>query len=204
MPASLRVWFEERGIRVGQVYATADVGAIAYETSAQDGLVVDEGCIVEIVRPGSNEPVTDGEVGEVVVTNLTSSTYPLIRFGTGDLSAVLAGQSPCGRTNMRIKGWMGRADQTTKVKGMFVHPGQINEVVKRFDEVIRGRLIVSNDDNRDSMTLQVEVIQGSEGLAFAIGETVQSVCKLRGGVEFVTPGSLANDGKVIDDIRTYE
>lgn len=204
LPPSVRDWFVARGITVGQVYATADLGAIAYETSAKEGLVVDEGVIVEIVRPGTNDPVAEGEVGEVVVTNLMSKSYPLIRFGTGDLSAVLAGQSPCGRTNMRIKGWMGRADQTTKVKGMFVHPGQINEVVKRFAEIKRGRLVVSNDDNRDAMTLQVEVENSSDDLAKAIGEQVQSVCKLRGAIEFVALGSLANDGKVIDDIRTYD
>ncbi len=201
LPPSVRDWFVARGITVGQVYATADLGAIAYETSAKEGLVVDEGVIVEIVRPGTNDPV---EVGEVIVTNLMSKSYPLIRFGTGDLSAVLVGQSPCGRTNMRIKGWMGRADQTTKIKGMFVHPGQINEVVKRFAEIKRGRLVVSNDDNRDAMTLQVEVESSSDDLAKAIGEQVQSVCKLRSAIEFVALGSLANDGKVIDDIRTYD
>jgi phenylacetate-CoA ligase len=204
LPPSVRDWFEGRGIKVGQVYATADIGAIAYESSAREGLIVDEGVLVEIVRPGTNDPVAEGEVGEVVVTNLTSQAYPLIRFGTGDLSAVLAGESPCGRSNMRIKGWMGRADQTTKVKGMFVHPGQVNQVVKSFDEIQKGRLVVSNADNRDAMTLQCEVENGSDDLATAIGETVQTICKLRGGIEFVTPGSLANDGKVIDDIRTYE
>jgi len=203
-PPSVRTWFAERGIECGQLYATADLGAIAYESVGQDGLIVDEGCIVEIVRPGTNEPVNEGEVGEVVVTNLTSAAYPLIRFGTGDLSAVLEGQSPCGRTNMRIKGWMGRADQTTKVKGMFVHPGQVNQVVKQFDQVQKGRLVVTNNDNRDAMTLQCEVDGGDDALAQAISEQVQTICKLRGGVEFVVPGSLANDGKVIDDIRTYE
>ncbi|MDV7339647.1 AMP-binding protein [Terasakiella sp. A23] len=204
LPPSLRDWFSARGMEVGQVYATADVGSIAYETPAREGLVIDENSIVEIVRPGTNDPVAEGEVGEVVVTNLTSKAYPLIRFGTGDLSAVLPGVSPCGRTNMRIKGWMGRADQRTKVKGMFVDPKQVDDVVKHFDEVIRGRMIVSSDDNRDAMTLQVEVDGGDDTLAKAIGEHVQAVCKLRGAVEFVTPGSLANDGKVIDDIRTYE
>jgi len=204
LPPSLRDWFTERGLVVGQVYATADVGSIAYETSAREGLVVDENSIVEIVRPGTNDPVDEGEVGEVVVTNLSSRTYPLIRFGTGDLSAVLAGDSPCGRTNMRIKGWMGRADQRTKVKGMFVDPKQVDAVVKLFDEIKRGRLVVSSDDNRDAMTLQVEVDQGNDDLAKAIGEQVQNICKLRGAIEFVSPGSLANDGKVIDDIRTYE
>ncbi|WP_135080673.1 AMP-binding protein [Terasakiella sp. SH-1] len=204
LPPSVRDWFVERGINVGQVYATADLGSIAYESSAKEGLIVDEGVLVEIVRPGTNDPVPDGEVGEVVVTNLTSKAYPLIRFGTGDLSAVLEGASPCGRNNMRIKGWMGRADQTTKIKGMFVHPGQVNQIVKQFDEIKKGRLVVSNDDNRDAMTLQCEVDQGSDDLAQAIGETVQTICKLRGMIEFVAPGSLINDGKVIDDIRTYE
>ncbi len=204
LPPSVRDWFEARGIKVGQVYATADIGAIAYESPAREGLIVDEGVLVEIVRPGTNDPVAEGEVGEVVVTNLTSHAYPLIRFGTGDLSAVLAGESPCGRKNMRIKGWMGRADQTTKVKGMFVHPGQVNQVVKSFDEIQKGRLVVTNADNRDAMTLQCEVENGTDDLAKAIGETVQTICKLRGGIEFVAPGSLANDGKVIDDIRTYE
>lgn len=204
LPPSVRDWFEGRDIKVGQVYATADVGAIAYESPAREGLIVDEGVLVEIVRPGTNDPVAEGEVGEVVVTNLTSQAYPLIRFGTGDLSAVLAGESPCGRKNMRIKGWMGRADQTTKVKGMFVHPGQVNQVVKSFEEIQKGRLVVTNADNRDAMTLQCEVENGTDDLAKAIGETVQTICKLRGGVEFVALGSLANDGKVIDDIRTYE
>jgi len=204
LPPSVRDWFEARGIKVGQVYATADIGAIAYESPAREGLIVDEGVLVEIVRPGTNDPVVEGEVGEVVVTNLTSQAYPLIRFGTGDLSAVLEGESPCGRKNMRIKGWMGRADQTTKVKGMFVHPGQVNQVVKSFDEIQKGRLVVTNADNRDAMTLQCEVENGTDDLAKAIGETVQTICKLRGGIEFVAPGSLANDGKVIDDIRTYE
>ncbi len=204
LPASVREWFKSRGIQLGQLYATADLGAIAYESPGQEGLIVDEGVLVEIVRPGTNDPVPDGEVGEVVVTNLISSAYPLVRFGTGDLSAVLAGESPCGRTNMRIKGWMGRADQTTKVKGMFVHPGQVNQVVKQFDEILKGRLVVTNEDNRDAMTLHCEVKDGSDQLANAIGEAVQTICKLRGVVEFVQPGSLANDGKVIDDVRTYD
>ncbi|SCA55578.1 Coenzyme F390 synthetase [Candidatus Terasakiella magnetica] len=204
LPPSVRDWFVERGINVGQVYATADLGSIAYESSAKEGLIVDEGVLVEIVRPGTNDPLPEGEVGEVVVTNLNSQAYPLIRFGTGDLSAVLEGASPCGRNNMRIKGWMGRADQTTKVKGMFVHPAQVNQVVKQFDQIEKGRLVVSNDDNRDAMTLQCEVSAGSDDLAKAIGESVQTICKLRGFIEFVEPGTLANDGKVIDDIRTYD
>jgi phenylacetate-CoA ligase len=204
LPPSVRDWFVARGIQVGQVYATADLGAIAYESLAGEGLIVDEGVLVEIVRPGTNDPVAIGEVGEVVVTNLNSQAYPLIRFGTGDLSAVLEGNSPCGRTNMRIKGWMGRADQTTKVKGMFVHPGQINQVVKAHTQIQKGRLVVSNDDNRDAMTLQCEVEAGNDDLIQAIAQSMQTICKLRGAVELVSLGSLANDGKVIDDIRSYK
>ncbi|MCB2101493.1 MAG: AMP-binding protein [Rhodobacterales bacterium] len=204
-PPALRQAWAERGLSVIQCYATADIGLIAYESPAAEGMIVDEGVIVEIVRPGTGEPVPDGEVGEVVVTTLTNREYPLIRFATGDLSAVLAGESPCGRTNMRIKGWMGRADQTTKVKGMFVHPGQVNQVVKRHDTVARGRLVVENPDNKDTMTLVCEVAGGgSDALAAAVAETVQAVCKVRGQVAFVEPGSLPNDGLVIEDKRVYE
>ncbi|MCW8951645.1 MAG: AMP-binding protein [Rhodospirillales bacterium] len=205
LPPSLRQQFADRGISVFQNYATADLGLIAYETPALEGMTIDEGVLVEIVRPGTGDPVAPGEVGEVVVTNLTSSDYPLIRFATGDLSAVLPGTSPCGRTNMRIKGWMGRADQTTKVKGMFVHPSQVNEVVKRHDAVTKARLVVDNKDNRDSMTLICEVAGGgNDELAAAIASDIQALCKVRGAVDFAEPGSLPNDGKVIDDIRTYE
>ena len=202
---SVRQMLAARGIQGYQCYATADLGLIAYETEAREGLVVDEGVIVEIVRPGSGDPVPEGEVGEVVVTTLTRE-YPLIRFATGDLSAVLPGASPCGRTNMRIKGWMGRADQTTKVKGMFVHPSQVNEVVKRHPEVLRGRLSVTHDTGKnDVMVLQVE-IDGTppEGLAARIAVTLREVCKLRGDVSFKLPGTLPNDGKVIEDLRKYE
>ncbi|HMN21359.1 MAG TPA: AMP-binding protein [Ottowia sp.] len=200
-PPSLRDWFAERGITAYQSYATADIGLIAYETLAREGLVLDEGVIVEIVRPGTGDPVGEGEVGELVVTVLNPD-YPLIRFGTGDLSAVLPGACPTGRTNVRIRGWMGRADQTTKVRGLFVHPGQVAEVVKRFPEVSRARLVVSGEMARDEMTLRVEC-PGAEGLAARIAEAVRDVTKLRCEVELVAPGSLPNDGKVIEDARSY-
>jgi phenylacetate-CoA ligase len=179
------------------------LGLIAYETEAREGLVLDEGVIVEIVRPGTGDPVAEGEVGELVVTSL-SATYPLIRFGTGDLSAVLPGHCPTGRTNTRIKGWMGRADQTTKIRGMFVHPKQVDDIVKRFPEVTRARLVVSGEMASDVMTLQVETASGTEGLAARIGETIRDVTKLRGTVELKQPGSLPNDGKVIEDARSYK
>ena len=202
-PPSLRDWFAERGITGYQCYATADLGLIAYETEAREGLVLDEGVIVEIVRPGTGDPVAPGEVGEVVVTTLNPD-YPLIRFGTGDLSALLEGPCPTGRTNARIKGWMGRADQTTKVRGMFVHPGQVAEIIKRFPEVARARLVVTGEMANDAMTLQVETACGGpDGLAAKIGEAVRDVTKLRGQVELVLPGTLPNDGKVIEDARSY-
>ena len=201
-PPSLRDWFAERGMTAYQSYATADVGLIAYETAARQGLVLDEGVIVEIVRPGTGDPVPEGEVGEVVVTVLNPD-YPLIRFGTGDLSAVLAGQCPTGRTNTRIKGWMGRADQTTKIRGMFVHPGQVAEIVRRFPGVGRARLVVSGAMANDQMTLRVEAAD-LPGLAERIADAVRDVTKLRGQIELVAPGSLPNDGKVIEDARSYE
>jgi phenylacetate-CoA ligase len=201
-PPSLRDWMAERGIAAYQCYATADLGLIAYETSAREGLVLDEGVIVEIVRPGTGDPVPEGEVGELVVTTLNTD-YPLIRFGTGDLSAVLPGQCPTGRTNTRIKGWMGRADQTTKVRGMFVHPGQVAEVVKRFPEVARARLVVTGEMANDQMGLQVEA-QASDALAQKIAEAVRDITKLRSSVSFVALGSLPNDGKVIEDARSYQ
>lgn len=203
LPPSLRSAINDLGISVRQCYATADVGLIAYESEAQEGMIVDEGVILEIVRPGTGEPVADGEVGEVVVTAFNDA-YPLIRFGTGDLSAIMRGQSPCGRTNIRIKGWMGRADQTAKVKGMFVHPSQVNAVIKRHPEIARARLVVQNDGRNDVMTLQCESSAQGSDLAEAISATIRDVCKLRGAVEFSAPGSLPNDGKVIDDQRTYE
>ena len=202
-PPSLRDWLAERGIAGYQCYATADLGLIAYETEAREGLVLDEGVIVEIVRPGTGDPVAEGEVGELVVTSLNRD-YPLIRFGTGDLSAVLPGHCPTGRTNTRIKGWMGRADQTTKVRGMFVHPAQIAEIARRFPEVIKARLVVSGEMANDRMTLKVETTSAPEGLAERISEAIRDVTKLRGAVELVAPGSLANDGKVIEDARSYE
>jgi phenylacetate-coenzyme A ligase PaaK-like adenylate-forming protein len=194
----------ERGIEVRQCYGTADVGLIAYESTPDAGLIIDEGVLVEIVRPGSNDPVSEGEVGEVVVTNL-SAEYPLIRFGTGDLSAVLPGPSPCGRTNMRIKGWMGRADQTAKVKGMFVHPSQVAAIAKRHPQVVRARLVIEHDDkSNDRMTLHCEVDGDAGELAAAVVDTIRDVTKLRGEVALVAPDSLANDGKVIDDQRKLD
>ena len=202
-PPSLRDWYLARGIDGYQCYATADLGLIAYETSAREGLVLDEGVIVEIVRPGTGDPVPEGEVGELVVTTLNPD-YPLIRFGTGDLSAILPGNCPTGRTNTRIKGWMGRADQTTKVRGMFVHPGQVAEIAKRFPEVIKARLVVSGEMANDSMTLKVETLNGAlDGLQARISEAIRDVTKLRGDVEFQMAGSLPNDGKVIEDARSY-
>ena len=203
LPPSLRAAIGERGVSVMQCYATADVGLIAYESPALEGMILDEGAIVEIVRPGTGDPVPDGEVGEVVVTPFNPD-YPLVRFATGDLSAVLPGASPCGRTNTRIRGWMGRADQTTKVRGMFVHPSQVAEVVRRHVEIVRARLVVTSAGNQDVMTLRCESGTGDPGLAGAVAATVRDVCKLRGEIEIVAPGSLANDGKVIEDARTYE
>ena len=205
-PPSLRDWMTERGVNAFQCYATADVGLIAYETSARQGLVIDEGVIVEIVRPGTGDPVPEGEVGELVITSLNPD-YPLIRFGTGDLSAILAGTCPTGRTNQRIKGWMGRADQTTKVRGMFVHPGQVAEVVKRFPAALRARLVVQGEMANDSMALHVETTaaHGAEAeLKAQIAEAIRDITKLRSDVHLVAPGTLANDGKVIEDARSYQ
>jgi phenylacetate-CoA ligase len=200
-PPALQKEIAAHGIPAVQCYATADLGLIAYESPAREGMILDEGIVVEIVRPGTGDPVSEGEVGEVVVTTLTPE-YPLIRFATGDLSAVLAGTSPCGRTNTRIKGWMGRADPTTKDKGMFVHPSQVAEAVKRHVEVLRARLIVSHDGHADVMTLHAEVPAGtSPALAARLGESLQSVTKLKGVVVLEAPGSLPNDGKVIEDTR---
>ena len=199
---SLRAEYKQRGIDTFQTYATADLGIIAYESPALEGMIVDEGAIVEIVRPGTGEPLPAGEVGEVVVTTFNRD-YPMIRLATGDLSAVLPGASPCGRTNMRIKGWMGRADQTTKVKGMFVHPEQIAELGKRHGELGRLRLVVARKGEQDTMTLRAEAAKADAGLQAKIAETLQAVTKLKGDVELVAPGSLPNDGKVIADERTY-
>ena len=202
-PPSLRDWMAERGVAGYQCYATADLGLIAYETSAREGLVLDEGVIVEIVRPGTGDPVAEGEVGELVITTLNAD-YPLIRFGTGDLSAVLPGACPTGRTNTRIKGWLGRADQTTKVRGMFVHLGQIASVVKRFPQVLKARLVVSGEMANDQMKLQVETTETAAGLSNQLAEVLREVTKLRGDVELVMPGTLPNDGKVIEDARSYK
>ncbi len=202
-PPSQREALAARGIQAYQAYATADLGLVAFETPAREGLVVDEDVLVEIVRPGTGDPVAPGEVGEVVVTSFNPD-YPLIRFGTGDLSAVLPGASPCGRTNMRIKGWLGRADQTTKVKGMFVHPGQVVAVLKRHPELGRGRLVVDNPEHADRMTLHCELDRPPAGFAEAVATSIRELTKLRGEVVFCAPGSLANDGRIIDDIRKYE
>ncbi|RMF35914.1 MAG: phenylacetate--CoA ligase family protein [Alphaproteobacteria bacterium] len=203
---SLRAEYAERGITCLQAYGTADLGNIAYETMGPDGpnqgMVVDEGVVVEILRPGTGDPVPAGEVGEVVVTTLNPD-YPLIRFATGDLSAVIPGESPCGRTNMRIRGWMGRADQTAKIKGMFVRPEQVAELVARDPSVSRARVIVTREGEMDAMTVQFETADRSEAHAEALAGAVQAVLKLRGRVELVAPGSLPNDGKVIDDRREY-
>ena len=203
LPPTLRDWFMQHGMAVYQSYATADLGLIAYETQAREGLVIDEGVIVEIVRPGTGDPVPEGEVGELVVTTLNPD-YPLIRFGTGDLSALLPGTCPTGRTNARIKGWMGRADQTTKIRGMFVHPAQVADIARRFPEVIKARLVVSGEMANDVMTLKVEAATAPKGLDARIGEAIRDVTKLRGDVLLLQPGSLPNDGKVIEDARSYK
>jgi phenylacetate-CoA ligase len=204
LPPSLRAWFKDRGIAVYQCYATADVGLIAYETSALEGMVIDEGVIVEIVRPGTGEPIPEGEVGELVITTLNPA-YPLIRFGTGDLSAVLSGSCPTGRTNKRITGWMGRADQTTKVRGMFVHPGQVNDVMRKFPELTgRARLVVTGAMANDAMALHVEAESISASLLERLGTAVRETTKLRADIVAAAPGSLPNDGKVIEDARSYD
>ncbi len=194
---ALRHELAGHGVDVLQCYATAELGLIAYESAAREGMILDEGVIVEIITPGTGDPVADGTVGEVVVTVLTPE-YPLIRFATGDLSAIMAGTSPCGRSNVRIKGWMGRADQTTKVKGMFVHPEQVAEVIARFPAVTKGRLVVDVEDGGDVMTLHYEADAVVDGLA----EALQAVCRLKGRVALAATGSLADDGKVIDDRRS--
>jgi phenylacetate-CoA ligase len=194
---SLREFYADRGIACLQCYATADLGHIAYESPAMDGMILDEGVIVEIVTPGTGMRVEDGEVGEIVVTSLNPD-YPLIRFGTGDMSAVMAGQSPCGRTNTRIKGWMGRADQTTKIKGMFVRPEQVADLVARLDGISRARVIASREGEMDVMSVKLE------GAGSGFDETVADVLKLRGVVEVVPEGSLPRDGVVIEDQRSYD
>lgn len=200
LPASLRKELTERGVSVLQCYATADVGVIAYESLAGEGMIVNEHLILEIVRPGTGDPVPDGEVGEVVVTSFNPD-YPMIRLATGDLSAVMEGLSPCGRTNMRIKGWMGRADQTTKVKGLFVHPGAVAEVARRHPSLGRVRLTVTRTGEQDAMTLLAECARPEPALEEAVAATLHAVTKLRGAVRLVPPGTLPNDGKVIADER---
>lgn len=200
-PPALVAWFAERGVDAYQCYATADLGLIAYETVAREGLVVDEGVIVEIVRPGSGDPLPDGEVGEVVVTTL-SPGYPLVRFATGDLSAVLPGVSPCGRSNQRLRGWLGRADQSAKVRGMFVHAGQVAELLRRHPEVRRARLVVSGALARDEVTLDVEMWETTTpGLVESLMQAAREVTKLRIDINLLPPGSLPNDGKLIEDRR---
>jgi phenylacetate-CoA ligase len=207
LPAALRAELRGRGLSVVQSYGTADLGIIAYESIGPDGeicpgMVLDEGIIVELVAPGTGDPVAPGEVGEVVVTTLTPE-YPLIRFATGDLSAILPGPSPCGRTNHRIKGWLGRADQTTKVRGLFVHPEQVAEIVRRHKSITRARLVVEQPAGADEMTLLIEGEQPAEDAA-RIAEAVQAVTKLRGSVRRVPPGSLPDDGKLIEDRRKLD
>ena len=200
LPASLREELKARGVAVLQCYATAELGVIAYESEAREGMIVNESVIVEIVRPGSGDPVAEGDVGEVVVTSFNPD-YPMIRLATGDLSALMPGASPCGRTNARIKGWMGRADQTAKVKGMFVHPQQIAEVAARHPQLKRLRLVVGREAEQDTMTLMAESTVPDAALENAVAATLQSVTKLKGAVKLVAPGALPNDGKVIADER---
>jgi len=207
LPPALRAAMRERGIAVTQMYGSADLGLIAYESldkngAVCEGMILEEALLLEIVRPGTGDPVPEGEVGEVVITSFNKD-YPLIRFATGDLSAVLPGKSPCGRTNVRIKGWMGRADQSTKVRAMFVTPKQVNEIVRRHPEIARARLVVSGEAGNDQMTLKCEVRDRPAGLAEALVATIRDVTKLRGEVELVDAGSLPNDGKVIEDLRKY-
>lgn len=207
LPPSVRNSMRDRGIAVTQMYGTADLGLLAYESllpdgTVNEGMILEEGLILEIVRPGTGDPLPSGEVGEVVITSFNRD-YPLIRFGTGDLSAVLPGASPCGRTNVRIRGWLGRADQSTKVRGMFVTPGQVNDVLRRHSEVARARLVVEGESGNDRMILKCETRHRPAGLAEAIVASIREVTKLRGEVELLAPGSLPNDGKIIEDLRKY-
>jgi phenylacetate-CoA ligase len=207
LPPALREAMRARGLRVTQSYGSADLGSIAYESLAADGsahpgMILDEGLLLEIVRPGTGDPVPAGEVGEVVITSFNKD-YPLIRFGTGDLSAILPGASPCGRTNTRIRGWMGRADQSTKVRAMFVTAKQVDEIVRRHPEVLKARLVVEGETGNDRMTLRCETKARPAGLAEALAASIRDVTKLRGEVALVDAGSLPNDGKVIEDLRKY-
>jgi phenylacetate-CoA ligase len=202
LPPPLREYFREIGIRVLQCYTTAELGVIAYESESMEGLIASEDLILEIVRPGTGDPLAEGEVGEVVVTRVQAAEYPLVRFVTGDLSAVLPGSSPCGRTNVRIRGWLGRADQSAKVRGMFVHPTLIARIVERHPEILRARLVVRRENDADEMTLRCETVSPADAaLARAVVKSIREVCKLRGEVELLPPGSLPNDGKVIEDTR---
>ena len=203
LPGSLRTELSDSGVDVVQFYGTADLGMVAYESSAKEGMILEEKVIVEIVRPGTGEPVAEGEVGEIVVTTL-SPEYPLIRFATGDLSAFMSGNSPCGRTNRRIKGWMGRADQTAKVRGMFVHPSQVASVVSRHDELLRARLVIGRVDNQDVMTLKCEIENHQESIEPLIEQSVREICKLRADIELCPAGALPNDGVVIEDARPLD
>ena len=203
LPGSLRTELSDSGVNVVQFYGTADLGMVAYESSAKEGMILEEKVIVEIVRPGTGEPVAEGEVGEIVVTTL-SPEYPLIRFATGDLSAFMSGNSPCGRTNRRIKGWMGRADQTAKVRGMFVHPSQVASVVSRHDELLRARLVIGRVDNQDVMTLKCEIENHQESIEQLIEQSVREICKLRADIELCPAGALPNDGVVIEDARPLD
>ena len=203
LPGSLRTELSDSGVDVVQFYGTADLGMVAYESSAKEGMILEEKVIVEIVRPGTGEPVAEGEVGEIVVTTL-SPEYPLIRFATGDPSAFMSGNSPCGRTNRRIKGWMGRADQTAKVRGMFVHPSQVASVVSRHDELLRARLVIGRVDNQDVMTLKCEIENHQESIEQLIEQSVREICKLRADIELCPAGALPNDGVVIEDARPLD
>jgi phenylacetate-CoA ligase len=203
LPPSLRQELSDLGVSVLQGYGTADLGSVAYESKAVDGMIIDEGVIVEIVEPQGTKPVAEGEVGEVVVTTL-NPTYPLVRFATGDLSAVLPGISPCGRTNMRIRGWMGRADQSTKFKGMFVHPSAIMQIAARHPEITKARMVISSENNNDAMTLKFAAPGADRSLVTAVEASIQTVLKLRGGAELVEAEGLPDDGLAIEDIRSYE
>jgi phenylacetate-CoA ligase len=211
LPPSLRAWFAEQGVMVTQLFGTADLGTLAYESVNADGTVnpgmmVDEGIILELVYPGTGTPLKNaaqGEIGEMLITTL-NTVYPLLRFSTGDLTATMPGVSPCGRTNMRIKGWLGRADQTTKIRGMFVHPAQIHEVMKAHPQVSHARLVVSGEMANDSMTLKCEVDKQEAALSDAIANTLRAVTKLRGDIELYAHNTLPRDGKVIEDVRSYK
>jgi phenylacetate-CoA ligase len=203
LPPSLRAWFQDRGIATFQCYGTAELGIVAYESDALEGMIVNEGIIVELVNPGTGEPVAAGEVGEILVTTLNAD-YPLIRFATGDLSAFMSTESPCGRTGKRIVGWMGRADQSAKVRGMFVHPHQVGAIVGRFPSISAARMVVETLDHADQMALHIETTETGDAFAAQVTTAIRDLCKVRGDVVMVAPGALPKDGIVIDDQRTYE